>query len=55
MKIVDKGQLLKTVGWASIVAGSYMVYLGSMYDDVVTRIRPDDDVIDAEFTIIDDE
>jgi hypothetical protein len=52
--VVDKGQLFKTVGWSAILAGAYMVYLGSMYEDVVTRIRPDDDVIDAEFTILDD-
>lgn len=45
---VDKKQLLTTVGWTAIVAGAYMVYLGSMYDDVVTMIRPED-VIDAEW------
>lgn len=51
---LDKNLLLRTAGWSVIVAGVYMVYLGSMYDDVVTRIRPDDDVIDAEFTVVED-
>jgi hypothetical protein len=55
MTIVDKGRLLKTVGWTAIVAGVYAVYLGNMYDGIFTRIRPDDNVIDAEFTVIDDE
>ena len=51
---LDKNLLLRTAGWSAIVFGAYMVYLGSMYDDVVTRIRPDDDVIDAEFTVVED-
>lgn len=50
---LDKKLLLRTAGWSAIAIGSYMVYLGSMYDDVVTRIRPDD-VIDAEFTVVED-
>lgn len=50
---MDK-RLLKTVGWSAIVAGAYMVYLGSMYDGGSTKIRPDKDIIDAEFTIVDD-
>ena len=47
-------ELLSTIGWTAIVAGAYMVYLGSMYDGSSTKIRPDDDVIDVDFTIIDD-
>ena len=54
MKIVDKGQLLKTIGWTAVAAGAYAIYLGSIYDGSSTRIRPDDNVIDAEFTIIED-
>lgn len=49
-----KKELLKTLGWTAIVAGAYCVYLGSMYDDGVTRIRPDDDIIDVDFTIIEE-
>jgi hypothetical protein len=54
MTIIDKSQLLKTVGWTAIVAGAYAVYLGSMYDGSSTKIRPDDNIIDADFTIIED-
>lgn len=48
-----KNQLLKTVGWTAIMAGAYMVYLGST-DDLPTTRKPDDNVIDAEFTIIEE-
>ena len=51
---LDKKLLLRTAGWSAIVVGAYMIYLGGMYDDVVARIRPDDDVIDAEFTVVED-
>jgi hypothetical protein len=54
MTIMDKGQLLKTAGWTAIVVGAYAVYLGSMYDGVSTRIRPDDNVIDAEWYEVED-
>lgn len=54
MTVNDKGQLLRTIGWTAITAGAYAVYLGSMYDGGSTKIRPDDNVIDAEFTIIED-
>jgi hypothetical protein len=49
-----KNELLKTFGWTAIIAGAYMVYLGSMYDGDSTKIRPDDNIIDADFTIIED-
>lgn len=45
----DKSQLLKVVGWTSIAAGAYMLYLSGMYDDTVTTILSDSDVIDAEW------
>lgn len=57
MVIENKGKLLKAIGWTTVGVGLYMVALGVGYDvrnffeDV---IQPDDDnIIDADFTIID--
>lgn len=53
MKIVDKGKFYKTVGWATVALGLYIVGIGVSFD----TIRPGksgDDIFDADFTIIDD-
>lgn len=53
---INKGKLLKTVGWATVGVGLYIVVLGSEYDVELffdKTIKPDDNIIDAEFKIID--
>jgi hypothetical protein len=57
LKNVDKGKLYKTVGWATVALGLYIVGIGVSFDNVADYVRPGksgDDIFDAEFTIIDD-
>ena len=52
--VIDKGRLLKTAGWTAIGLGLYLITVGTSYDGDFTTRQPDDGVIDADFTIIDD-
>lgn len=50
--VLDKHTILKTAGMITIALGMYMVYKGSELERVDYY---KDDVIDAEFEIIEDE
>lgn len=50
--IIDRNKLLKTVGWSAVVFGLYLVGVSTTYDGESVRPRKTDDIIDAEFTII---
>lgn len=51
--IVNRGRFLKTVGWGAVGVGLYLITLGTTYDgDTVDSNKKDDNIIDAEFTII---
>jgi exosome complex RNA-binding protein Rrp42 (RNase PH superfamily) len=54
--IINKGKVLKTIGWATVSIGFYMVILGVKYDDSepFKPRRYNEDIIDAVFTVIDD-
>jgi hypothetical protein len=55
--LISKGKILKAVGWTTIGIGVYLVSLGIHYDGDSVNIKPKytkDDIIDAEFTIIED-
>lgn len=54
---IDKGKFLRTVGWTTVGIGLYLVGVGISYGSDSTYAnyrRPDDGVIDAEFTIVED-
>jgi hypothetical protein len=52
---INKGKLLQTIGWTTVGIGLYLVGLGINYDgEMVNSKRPDDNIIDADFTIIED-
>jgi hypothetical protein len=54
---IDKSIFLKTVGWTAVGIGLYLVGLGVSYEGESVHINPkryDDDILDAEFTIIED-
>jgi hypothetical protein len=51
---IDKNKLLKTIGWTSVGVGLYLIGISTKYDNATERVRPDDGIIDAEFTIIND-
>lgn len=48
---LDRKRLLRTAGWVTIAVGIYMVHKGS--EDLPLDFTIKDDVIDAEFTILD--
>jgi hypothetical protein len=54
---IDKSKLLKTIGWSTVGLGLYLVGLGvvreneSIFNNYIT---PDDSIIDADFTIIEE-
>jgi hypothetical protein len=53
---IDKGKILKTIGWSAIGVGLYLVTLGTTYESesIFRSSRPDDGIIDADFTIIEE-
>lgn len=52
---IDKGKILKTVGWTTVGFGLYLVGLSIRYEGESTGYsKPDDGIIDAEFIIIND-
>ena len=53
---IDKSTFLKTIGWTAVGLGAYMIGLGVKYDDSVhiNPKQPDDGIIDAEFTIVEE-
>ena len=52
---IDRGKLLKTIGWSAVGVGLYLVGLGGIYGESV-HINPkeQDDIIDAEFTVVEE-
>lgn len=54
--VVDRSKLLKTVGWTLISIGLYMVAVGNDISpgEFTNTRQPDDDIIDAVFTVVDD-
>jgi hypothetical protein len=51
---INRGKLLKTIGWTAVGVGLYLVGLGVNYDSDSESIQPDENVIDAEFTIVEE-
>jgi hypothetical protein len=53
---IDRGKLLKTIGWSAVGVGLYLVGLGGTYGEEVNINRNEhgDDIIDADFTIIEE-
>lgn len=54
---INKSKFFKTVGWTTIGFGLYLVGVGISYDGDTVKVKPKmgkDDIIDAEFTIIED-
>lgn len=49
---MSKKQLLRTAGWISIAFGVYLIHKGSEDEPLDFEIK--DDVLDAEFTILED-
>ena len=54
--IIDRGKLLKTVGWTAVGVGLYLVGLGGTYGESehINPKKQDDNIIDADFTIIEE-
>lgn len=55
---INKGKLLKGIGWTAVGVGLYLVGLGALKDsDFEFNIRPNmdaDDIIDAVFEVVEE-
>lgn len=51
---IDKSKFLKTIGWTTVGIGLYLVGISTTYESESVDVRYDDDIIDADYTIIED-